>query len=686
METILLNRVASIRRQKMNGRDYFVAPSTMIVPGVLNGSQGRLLYTPSEIAKNPQQWNGVPLTIGHPKDDSGRYVSARSPAILDRYKIGEVFETNAEGRLVSEAWFDVELLTRSKHPQASIIRNKLERGEPIELSTGLFTTNQPAPRGSSWFGQPYDYVATDFRPDHLAVLVDQKGACSQEHGCGIGVVNSDPDGEPDEADESDTAIHEDGDPGDVTGNESFWRRVVNALIGNAGPNQPKSLNTGKFKKYGAGTGKGECHEAAQTGAYGPKPETNEACTCEDKTDCHCEEPMNANAYCPTGEGGGIDNSCSSKGGADGGGGKFISMSEDAREEADGTPGHTHEQTATLLKALGVSMGKRGQGGKTTMIRQVKETGAQISKTLAAKGFKQVHTEDRSGVTQTQYEKDGVVIDVTHFTNPSPAQIKAGMGGAEVVSWKRKGSRNSTRNSYQPHNQESPMTKKDAITYLTTNCSCWKGEEKTLETFTENKLKEFVEQDKLAKEHQIVANAVTGVLDDLGVEVAANEMPAFLKKKIAGKPGASAPVEDDEEEDDEEDEPAMNKKKPVANYRPKTAEEWLDTAPPEIQSAVRNAMAIESRQKRALVEQLTANVKDAKRKAAFVTNLTKKDLGELSDLLALRGDPTPAVNEFVSPVYFGAAGAAPPTVNVDYDRNDFLPLPTINYAELAKQTA
>lgn len=227
-----------------------------------------------------------------------------------------------------------------------------------------------------------------------------------------------------------------------------------------------------------------------------------------------------------------------------------------------------------------------------------------------------------------------------------------------------------------------MKKTDAIAYLTANCACWKGEEKTLEQFTDNKLVELVEADKKAKADAVVANAVTEAFGDEVSELTANEMPAFLKKKVVAK--SAAP--DDEEDDEEEEEPAMNKKKPVTNSRPKTAEEWLDTAPPEIQSAVRNAMAVESRQKRALVEQLTANVKDAKRKAAFVTNLMKKDLGELSDLLALRGDPTPAVNEYVSPVYFGAAGAAPPTVNVDYDRSDFLPLPTINYAELAKQTA
>lgn len=159
----------------------------MIVPGVLPGSQGPLLYTSDEIGRNHMQWNGMPVTIGHPQDDNGRYVSARKPAVVDKYEIGRVYETNVAGNLISEAWIDVEVLNRSKNPKAKIIRNKLERGEPIELSTGLFTKNVPAPEGSNFFGRPYKFIATNFQPDHLAVLVDQQGACSMKDGCGLGV-------------------------------------------------------------------------------------------------------------------------------------------------------------------------------------------------------------------------------------------------------------------------------------------------------------------------------------------------------------------------------------------------------------------------------------------------------------------------------------------------------------------
>lgn len=61
----------------------------------------------------------------------------------------------------------------------------LEAGRPMELSTGLFTQNEPAPAGATFNGRPYDYVARNYRPDHLAVLPDQIGACSLADGCGV---------------------------------------------------------------------------------------------------------------------------------------------------------------------------------------------------------------------------------------------------------------------------------------------------------------------------------------------------------------------------------------------------------------------------------------------------------------------------------------------------------------------
>jgi hypothetical protein len=49
----------------------------------------------------------------------------------------------------------------------------------------LFTDNETAPPGASHLGRPYNFVARNYRPDHLAILPDQRGACSIEDGCGL---------------------------------------------------------------------------------------------------------------------------------------------------------------------------------------------------------------------------------------------------------------------------------------------------------------------------------------------------------------------------------------------------------------------------------------------------------------------------------------------------------------------
>jgi len=180
METLTINLTGPIREESLQGKKYLVAPVSMIVPGVLNGSKGALFYPPDEVARNPENWNSVPLVLGHPTVN-GKPVSARSPKILEQYQLGFVFNATAEDKLRGEAWFDVQRLEQL----APAILTSLRSNTPIELSTGLFTTNEPAPADAVWNGRKYDYIARDYRPDHLAILLNERGACSLSDGCGV---------------------------------------------------------------------------------------------------------------------------------------------------------------------------------------------------------------------------------------------------------------------------------------------------------------------------------------------------------------------------------------------------------------------------------------------------------------------------------------------------------------------
>lgn len=235
MEIILANAVGRARRETLNGRAYLVAPVTSIVPGILNGSDGPGLYTAEENSRNPSAWNGLPIVLHHPIED-GRHVSARSPDISQKQELGRIFNSRSEdGRLRHDAWFDEEL-TRKRSPDTYA---KLLAGEPIEVSTGLWTGKEP--KNGTFNGKSYVWVARDYAPDHLAVLPGNKGACSVEDGCGV--------------------FNEGGYSEYIDSGEAVKEWAANAgRYGN-----PQSKNSGKFKPHGAGTGKGEIHEAAQRG-------------------------------------------------------------------------------------------------------------------------------------------------------------------------------------------------------------------------------------------------------------------------------------------------------------------------------------------------------------------------------------------------------------------------------------
>ena len=189
-----------IRRETLNGKEYIVASGTLIVPGVLPGSQGSLYYPPEECAMNVDAWNHVPLTIYHPTLH-GQAVSASNPDVLEKQGVGFVAHTTFNGKLRAEHWFDVE---RTRRIDNRVLR-MLEKGDKIELSTGLFTDNVPAHMNANYNGRSYDATATNYRPDHVAILPDQTGACSVRDGCGVNNHHVHNDAEGDEGQQSSRA-------------------------------------------------------------------------------------------------------------------------------------------------------------------------------------------------------------------------------------------------------------------------------------------------------------------------------------------------------------------------------------------------------------------------------------------------------------------------------------------------
>ena len=166
-------------KKMLNGRQHIVVPTVMIVDGVLNGSNGPGFYGPEENSKNVGAWDHIPLPVYHPTVN-GEFVSAKNPDIVDKYSVGLTFNTRYEdGKLKTECWFDEEKTKAVDKRVYDAIVNK----KSMEVSTGLFL-EQVKQKGV--FNQSeYEWVAKNYKPDHLAILPDKLGACSVAQGAGL---------------------------------------------------------------------------------------------------------------------------------------------------------------------------------------------------------------------------------------------------------------------------------------------------------------------------------------------------------------------------------------------------------------------------------------------------------------------------------------------------------------------
>lgn len=190
LSTLTANLASGSRRLIEDGREKLVVPVTMIVPGVLDGSRGPLLYERSDVASSAKSWNGRPLLMYHPVRN-GRPVWSTYPGVVAEDGLGEVRNARVretDGALIGDAWFDLDRLrTRDAKLPVGVpkVLPRLLQNQRVEVSTGLGTINVPVRNGLSFNGKGYVAVARHYKPDHLAVLPDQVGACSLRDGCGL---------------------------------------------------------------------------------------------------------------------------------------------------------------------------------------------------------------------------------------------------------------------------------------------------------------------------------------------------------------------------------------------------------------------------------------------------------------------------------------------------------------------
>lgn len=165
----------------LEGRRHLVVPCVLIRPGVHHGSRGPTLYTPDQLQKSAPAFNGVPVPIYHPYDAYGP-VSCNEPGILETQCVGRVFHVHydaSQEKLRGYLYIDEDKAVRISPATLQSIQN----GEPLDVSTGIFDDEEH--QSGTWRGEQYERIAFNLRPDHLALLPDQDGACSWADGCGV---------------------------------------------------------------------------------------------------------------------------------------------------------------------------------------------------------------------------------------------------------------------------------------------------------------------------------------------------------------------------------------------------------------------------------------------------------------------------------------------------------------------
>jgi hypothetical protein len=666
VETILLNALAgNYRREVVNGREFIVAPLVSIVPGVLNGSKGALFYPEDEISRDPQAWNGMPLVKGHPTKN-GQPISGRDPWVRANLQMGTIYNSVYDGRLQHEAWFDVE---DTKRVDNWVYQQLISNG-PIEVSTGLFTDNEPF-RGTH-NNKPYEYVARNYRPDHMAILVGQRGACSNKDGCGINVRNE----------EKRSIWTKLGELLGLVANEACCegkeddekcedcKAALNAgVYGN-----PQSTATGKFKQYNAGTGKGDVHEAAQSGAMLFTDEDRQRGTV-DPTTWVADESKWEKAKAAADKGGHSEDkyltvvshiyrkmggtvkesvanwcnqhggdTCSEGGGGEGGGesssteggshlSKFNELNKKVDDILESTKEQSYDKTSNLTRL------------KDYPVKEIEEFVASLDKssTDEVKGL----VKELKLRTPPKASKSSLIEQIKKRLMGPHQAWKANLNSESGVNNSRQSDfidcqeecddmdcvdeclADFIGNSQTGETMATP-TRDQAIQTLTTNCDCWKGKQEVLankDSFSDEDIQRLLKAfnaRKLAVNTLREIGAATGAPATLTV----NEMPAFIKAKM----GKKEDEEVDPEEEEEEEEPMMNKS--TKNAAKKSAPITERLSPDELE-VWNNAVQITANEKKKIVKQLVANLEGDYRKEKY-TKLMKKSMDDLREMLELRG--------------------------------------------------
>lgn len=173
--TILLHS-NQFKHVNKSGKDFLVVSGVPAREQVMN----TYLVPAHDLMRSLKGWNGVPITIQHPKlNDRSANVPDPDVAIIGRFYNASWDADN--NRMVGEYWIEVE--EAGKYVEGQAILAKINEGSPLETSTGYYADDEQT--AGEHGGKAYKTIHRNLLPDHIAILTNEVGACSLQDGCGV---------------------------------------------------------------------------------------------------------------------------------------------------------------------------------------------------------------------------------------------------------------------------------------------------------------------------------------------------------------------------------------------------------------------------------------------------------------------------------------------------------------------
>lgn len=175
--TFIANLVFTTHQEvQKNGKTWLVVNGVPIVEGVLNGH----LVPMDEFGAFAHDWNDISLVMRHPQTNEG---TAKVPN-SDVPNVGRFYRANLDKErraLTGEFWFNKDDLLAT--PDGKEVYDRIIANGMIEVSTGYFAQTEMTI--GKFHDTPYIGIHRNIHPDHIAVLPNERGACSVTDGCGI---------------------------------------------------------------------------------------------------------------------------------------------------------------------------------------------------------------------------------------------------------------------------------------------------------------------------------------------------------------------------------------------------------------------------------------------------------------------------------------------------------------------